>query len=126
MGKRSRLPELRDPEPTLLAWRNAADMSRQDVVNKVAQLHPEIDPLDQATVAKWETGESAIRVVDLRLLAEVYGTSADRLLFNPTDNVTREIVEQAHEILSSKDPDAIRAWLASGMFLPASRQNIPE
>jgi transcriptional regulator with XRE-family HTH domain len=79
---------------------------------------PDLAPTDQATIAKWESGETSVRVTDLKLLAEVYGTTADRLLFEPGDDVTPELMRSAHKLLTTKDRDALRAWLQSGEFLP--------
>ncbi|GBQ23284.1 hypothetical protein AA103193_2360 [Tanticharoenia sakaeratensis NBRC 103193] len=76
-----------------------------------------IEPVDQATIAKWESGETGVRVQDLELLARVYGVSADRLLFAPTDNETPERLKRAYTILSQSDPKAIEAWLAMGEAL---------
>lgn len=74
--------------------------------------------MDQATIRKWETGETAVRVTDLKLLSRVYGTTADRLLFDPGDDLTPQLMMQAHKILVTKDKDALAAWLANGAFLP--------
>jgi transcriptional regulator with XRE-family HTH domain len=79
---------------------------------------PALAPTDQATIAKWESGETSVRVTDLQILAQVYGTTADRLLFDPGDNVTPELMKRAHTILVTKDRTALAAWLASGEFLP--------
>lgn len=73
---------------------------------------------DQATIAKWESGETAVRVIDLKLLAEIYGTSPDRLLFNPGDNLTPHLMQRAHHILTTKDKSALDRWLSSGTDLP--------
>jgi len=116
MGKNSRV--IREPMPTLLAWRKACGLSRQEVANEIRTRHPETAITDQATIRKWETGETAVRVTDLKLLAEVYGTTPDRLLFEPGDNITPNLMQRAHTILTTKDPTALDAWLASGEFLP--------
>ena len=46
---------------------------------------PELAPTDQATIAKWESGETSLRVSDLQLLAELYGTTPDTLLPKPSE-----------------------------------------
>ena len=79
---------------------------------------PALAPTDQATIAKWEPGETSVRLTDLKLLAEIYGTTPDRLLFDPGDNVTPELMRRAHVILTTKDRAALAAWLQSGEFLP--------
>jgi transcriptional regulator with XRE-family HTH domain len=78
--------------------------------------------IDQATLAKWETGESGVKVEDLELLAKIYGVSADRLFFPPGDAVTPELLGEAYSIIRGKDQEAVRAWLASGKFLPESQK----
>jgi transcriptional regulator with XRE-family HTH domain len=75
-------------------------------------------PIDQATLAKWETGESRVTVEDLELLAKVYGVSADRLFFPPSDTETPALLKEAHSIITGRDPEAVKAWLAAGQFLP--------
>lgn len=81
-------------------------------------MRTDLAPTDQATIAKWESGETSVRLTDLMLLAEIYGTSPDRLLFDPGDHVTPTLMSQAHKILTTKDPAALAAWLSSGEFLP--------
>jgi len=74
--------------------------------------------MDQATLAKWESGESRVTTEDLELLAQVYGVRTDRLFFQPGDKETPKLLEAAHEIIVGRDPEAVRAWLNSGAFLP--------
>ena len=74
--------------------------------------------MTQATIGKWKSGETAVTFEDMKLLAEIYGTKADRLAYDPSDNVTPELMEKTYSILTSKDPKAVQAWLASGEFLP--------
>lgn len=50
-----------------------------------------------------------MRLTDLKLLAEVYGTTADRLLFDPGDNLTPALMRRAHAVLVTKDRNAIAA-----------------
>lgn len=102
--------------PHLRAWRNSLGLSRQVVVDKLALLDGG-PPRDQAALAKWESGESAVRVEDLMLLAEVYGTTADRLFFPPGDAGTPAAMQAAYEIITSRDPEAVRRWLAMGESL---------
>lgn len=75
--------------------------------------------MDQAALAKWETGETAVRVEDLMLLAQVYGTTPDRLFFSPADAKTPEMLRRAHEVIVARDPQAVAAWLGMGEMLPA-------
>ena len=116
MGKQSRVKY--EPMPTIRAWREALGLSRPQVANIIRTKRPEEREFNQATLAKWESGETALRVTDLKLLAEIYGTTPDRLLFEPGDNVTPELLKRAHEIVTTKEPGAVQAWLQSGEFLP--------
>jgi transcriptional regulator with XRE-family HTH domain len=107
-----------DPMPTLRAWREKLGLSRQQVANIMGMRWSVWEGTDQATIAKWESGETSVRVVDLKLLAEIYGTTPDGLLYDPGDHVTPEMMEKAHRILTTKQPAALSSWLASGEFLP--------
>ena len=101
----------------LRAWRESLALSRQAVVNRIGTNHPDLDVIDQATVAKWESGETAVRVEDLRLLAEVYGTTPDRLFFEPGDERTPEALQRAYQIILTKDGNALEMWLKLGESL---------
>lgn len=78
-------------------------------------------PIDQAALAKWENGETAVRVEDLELLAKVYGVTTDRLFFAPGDKRTPELLRRAHEIIVRSDPDALEKWLGMGDILPEQK-----
>jgi transcriptional regulator with XRE-family HTH domain len=103
--------------PHLRTWREHLRLSRQEVVNRMAVLTGG-DPMDQAALAKWEAGETAVRVEDLMLLARVYGTTPDRLFFSPADARTPEMLRRAHEVIIARDPEAVSAWLGMGELLP--------
>lgn len=108
------------PMPYLRAWRESVGLSRQKVVDRMAVLC-ERPVMDQAALAKWETGETAVRVEDLELLAKVYGVSTDRLFFAPGDHRTPELLRRAHEIIVRSDPEAIERWLGMGDILPEQK-----
>ena len=116
MGKKSRFQH--EPMPTIRAWREKLGLSRPHVANIIRTLRPEDSDFSQATLAKWESGETALRVTDLKLLAQIYGTTPDRLLFDPGDHVTPELMKRAHEIVTTREKGAVEAWLQSGEFLP--------
>lgn len=103
--------------PYLRTWREHLRLSRQEVVNRMAVLAGR-DPMDQAALAKWEDGTTAVRVEDLMLLAKVYGTTPDRLFFSPADAQTPEMLRRAHEVIIARDPQAVAAWLGMGELLP--------
>lgn len=98
----------------LRAWRESLGLSRPAVVNKLATDGGRAVPIDQATLAKWESGETAVKVEDLEMLSKIYGVTPDRLFFSPRDSKTPELLRLAHEIITSRDPAAVERWLASG------------
>ena len=119
--RKSRRPE-KKPMAYLRAWRDALHLSRAEVVNRLSMLPEVSQTIDQATLAKWESGETAMRVEDLELLAKVYGVTADRLFFSPNDALTPQLLGEAHSIISGKDTEAVKAWLAAGKFLPKTQK----
>jgi transcriptional regulator with XRE-family HTH domain len=100
--------------PHLRAWRDSLKLSRQVVVDRMAIIGPGDSPIDQATLAKWEDGETAVRVEDLYLLAQVYGVTPDRLFFPPGDRRTPEHIQRAFKVITSADPDLVDGWLRTG------------
>lgn len=116
MGKTKRVARI--PLPTLRAWRENLGLSRQEVADRMALISPDQPQVDQATIAKWESGETALRVQDLLLLAEIYGATAGKLLCDPGDLGAAEFTSQAHRILGTKRPEALAAWLTIGELLP--------
>jgi len=81
------------------------------------------EPIDQATLAKWESGESAVKAEHIEILAQIYGVTPDRLYFEPGDKKTPEMLALAHSIIIGKDPDAVARWLASGADLTQRPDN---
>lgn len=78
-------------------------------------MRPEIAaPIDQATLAKWESGETAVRVQDLEMLAEVYGVTTDRLFYQPGDERTPELMRRAFDVLKLANPADVEDWLRLG------------
>ena len=109
----------------LRAWRDSLGLSRQAVVNKLATIRPDDPPIDQATLAKWELGETALRVEMLRLLAQVYGVSPDLLLFAPGERRLPGQMRRALEIVDRAEPEAVERWLALGEALAAAAKDTP-
>lgn len=101
----------------LRPWRESLGFSRPMVVAKMSELSEYAYSIDQATLAKWESGETRVTVEDLELLGKVYGVSADRLFFAPSDERTPELLRAAHEIITTRDSAAVTRWLASGADL---------
>lgn len=107
------------PMPYLRAWRESLHLSRSDVANKIGT-RADGKTMDQATLAKWESGETGVRVQDLELLAKVYGVTPDRLFFEPGDADTPERMKRAFDILKAANPEQIERWLALGEDLASS------
>jgi len=79
--------------------------------------------MDQAALQKWGNGTVGVKVEDIELLAQIYGVTPDRLFFAPGDKRTPELLRQAHEIIVSRDPEAVARWLASGRnIVPAEKK----
>ena len=105
----------------LRGWRESLGLTRQNVVSLISAGLPRSEAMDQASLAKWESGETAVRVEDIEMLAKVYHVTADRLFFSPGDENTPKLLQKAHEIIVDRDPDAVAAWLVSGAFLPPKK-----
>ena len=105
----------------LRSWRESLGLTRQNVVSLLSVGSPRSQTLDQASLAKWESGETAVRVEDIEMLAKIYHTTADRLFFSPGDETTPALLQKAHEIIVERDPEAVAAWLAAGAFLPPKK-----
>jgi transcriptional regulator with XRE-family HTH domain len=103
----------------LRAWRESLGLTRQNVVSMISASLTRSEAMDQASLAKWESGETAVRVEDIEMLAKVYHITVDRMFFSPCDKTTPGLLQKAHEIIVDRDPEAVAAWLAAGAFLPA-------
>jgi len=97
----------------LRAWRESLNLSRDEVVNKIGTSASGA-PTSQATLAKWESGETGVRVQDLEVLAKIYGVTPDRLFFPPGDEKTPALMKRAYEILTNAEPDKVERWLSLG------------
>lgn len=97
----------------LRAWRESLGLSREEVVNKIGTSASGA-PTSQATLAKWESGETGVRVQDLEVLAQIYGVTPDRLFFAPGDEQTPVLMKRAFDILKGGDPEKIERWLSLG------------
>lgn len=73
MGKRSR--KRHEPMQHLRAWRDFRGLNTREVGDRLG--------VAMSTVGKWESGETAIRVQDLELLARVYRVEVTRLFGPP-------------------------------------------
>lgn len=115
MGKRKRVRH--EPMKYLRAWRESLGLSRQAVADRLGSLRASSGPVDQGTIAKWESGETAIRVEDLLLLAKIYGANPEWLFFKPGDGVSLARLQTFFDVVKHKDPTAVEAWLTMGAML---------
>ncbi len=70
----------------LRAWREASGLSRPQVAAAINRAFPrDYAKMDQATIAKWEKGDSAVRMMDAIMLAKVYGCEPGMLFWPPAD-----------------------------------------
>lgn len=100
--------------PHLRTWRESLGLSRAAVVNKLVTMGLLPTAKDQATLAKWEGGFTAVKVEELEMLAKIYGVDAWQLFHSPGDKETPELLKQAQQIIASRDREAVRRWLAAG------------
>jgi transcriptional regulator with XRE-family HTH domain len=90
-------------------------MSRQQAVEALAKLHHAARNIDQATLAKWESGETRITVEDFQLLAACYCITPERLFSVPPGIASvamSEIGRSAHTV-QPEEPHPwahLRAW----------------
>lgn len=119
MPRKKRTPN--KPMEFLRAWRESLGLSREEVVNKIGTSASGV-PTSQATLAKWESGETGVRVQDLEVLAQIYGVTPDRLFFAPGDDKTPALMKRAFEILKGGDPEKIERWLALGEDIASGNQ----
>lgn len=93
----------------LRSWRESAGLSRPQVADKINAAFPERDyPIDQATIAKWEKGESAARAMDLVMLAKAFGCPEPGLLLSsPADRGRLYLLMQFNKTLLRCTPEFI-------------------
>jgi transcriptional regulator with XRE-family HTH domain len=103
--------------PPIRAWRESLNMTRPEVVSAIASRYREYALMDQATLAKWESGRNALKVEHLRLLAEIYGVPAENLLHHPDDKHIPALLKEAMDVISTRNAAEVRAWLQEGMTL---------
>ncbi len=132
------------PLPQLRAWRESLGLSRPQVVQMLAKLEGTDGNIDQATLAKWESGETRITVEDFRLLASCYGITPEQLLSEPPKmmptsaakvrtitqaEIARRLIAIRDEIGVTNSELARRLGVARTRFLhwisPAETANFP-
>lgn len=90
----------------LRLWRTKKNLSLEEVGELLGKKH--------STVSRWERGRTAINIVDLEALADVYGISPADLLTDPR-LVARAIgLDRADKILSQLDESDRADWLRNG------------
>lgn len=99
----------------LLAWRQSRELGRPEVVARMGKMHPDQPPYDQATLAKWESGEIPIRANEMWALGRVYRVHPMWLFLPPgpeTEQKMRavDVVQRARKTL----PAEVDEWLEDG------------
>lgn len=103
--------------PPIRAWRESLNLTRPEVVSAIASRYRDYALMDQATLAKWESGRNALKVEHLRLLAEIYGVPAENLLHHPDDKHIPGLLKEAMDVIRTRNTTEVRAWLREGMTL---------
>lgn len=97
----------------LRAWRDELGLYRSDVVARIRVLDPSRSNMDQATLAKWESGATPLRVADLVLLAKVYDVAPESLFSPPIRGAHRiAAIRRAHRIIQRRKIDFVEQWLS--------------
>ena len=95
------------PAPTTLRkWRLFHGLTLEQVGNRIG--------VGGQTVHKWEVGKTPVELETLKLLAQVYGTTPDALLYDPTEREMVERMRRAHTVLRSLPSDRADQWLGVG------------
>lgn len=102
------------PQPSIKRWREFRGLTLEQVGNKLG--------IGGQAVHKWEAGKTPLTVEKLRLLAEIYGTTPDALLYDPAQADLVERMKRAYELLKRMPSGSADKWLGLGEDLsqPAS------
>lgn len=66
------------------------------------------------TVHKWEVGKTPVDLDTLKLLAQIYDTTPDALLYDPSEGHIVERMRRAHSVLKALPDDRAEQWLGVG------------
>lgn len=91
---------------TLKRWRLHRGLTQEQVANKMG--------VGPQAVHKWEAGKTPVDIEKLRLLAEIYETTPDALLYDPMEGQLIEKMRRAYQVLSRLSPTSAEKWLGVG------------
>lgn len=104
----------RQPPTTLRKWRLHRSLTLEQVGNIVGK--------GAQAVHKWEVGKTPVDLETLKLLAQVYETTPDALLFDPADDSLAQRMRAAHDVLKTLPPEDAESWIAVGRAMTAGRK----
>lgn len=110
-GMPARKPD-RPAPTTLRKWRLHRALTLEQVGNIVGK--------GAQAVHKWETGKTPVDIETLKTLAQIYGTTPDALLFDPSDEALVAKMRQAHEVLKTLPHDQADQWLGVGRAMAST------
>ncbi len=96
----------------LRKWRDKMGYTRQWVVDELCKNNGWA-PIDQASLAKWENGDTPIRLPELIALAEVYEVPVAVLLAPPPQAARIEAMRRAFVVVRRAPSEFVHSWLAS-------------
>ncbi len=94
------------PQPTIKRWREFRGLTLEQVGNKLG--------IGGQAVHKWEAGKTPLTVEKLRLLAAIYETTPDALLYDPSQADMVERMRRAYELLRRMPAGSADKWLGLG------------
>ena len=65
-------------------------------------------------IHKWETGKTPLDVEKLKILAEIYDTTPDALLYDPAAGELVQRMRRAFDVLKRLPPERAEQWLGVG------------
>lgn len=95
------------PAPvTIRKWRLHRSLTLEQVGNIIGK--------GAQAVHKWEVGKTPVDIETLKLLAQVYDTTPDALLFEPADEALVRRMREAHEVLKNLPEQQAESWISVG------------
>ena len=91
---------------TVRQWREHRGLTLEQVANIIG--------VGAQAVHKWETGKTPLEIEKLKLLAKIYDTTPDALLYPPDEGELVEQMRRAHDILKKLPRDSAERWLGVG------------
>jgi transcriptional regulator with XRE-family HTH domain len=91
---------------TLKQWRLYRGLTQEQVANRMG--------VGPQAVHKWEAGKTPVDIEKLRLLAEIYETTPDALLYDPVEGELVERMRRAYHVLKRLPATSADKWLGVG------------